>query len=202
MCQNLAVVAYFVLGPVIADRSLGGPSAWGLIAAGMAAGAITGGIVALRVEPARPLLAGNLAFALTALPLLALAVPLPLWAVVAAAFVSGVGGLFLDALWRASMQQLIPGPVLARVESYDWLISTVAAPIGLALVGPLAAETGNAPTLLLASALIVVPLGLTALVPGIRAVRRLSDGRIVGPRPGVRAAPGPQPVADWESQPR
>ncbi|MET1074473.1 MAG: MFS transporter [Umezawaea sp.] len=196
MFQNLAVVAYFVLGPVIADRALGGPSAWGLIASGMAVGAITGGIVAMRVEPSRPLLAGNLAFALTALPLLALAVPLPLWAVVVAAFVSGVGGMFLDALWRASMQQLIPGPVLSRVESYDWLISTVAAPVGLALVGPLAEETGDAPTLLLAAVLIIVPLSLTALVPGIRAVRRLSDGRIVGPEPGVRAAPEPQPVAD------
>ncbi|PRY44823.1 MFS transporter [Umezawaea tangerina] len=196
MFQNLAVVAYFVLGPVIADQSLGGPSAWGFIAASMAVGAITGGVVALRVEPSRPLLAGNLAFALTALPLLALAVPMPLVVVAVAAFVSGVGGMFLDALWRASMQQLIPGPVLSRVESYDWLISTVAAPIGLALVGPLAIRTGNTSTLVLAAALIIVPLGLTALVPGIRAVRRLSDGRIVGPGQETRPALEPQPVAD------
>jgi MFS family permease len=196
MFQNLAVVAYFVLGPVIADESLGGPSAWGLIAAGFAAGAILGGILALRLEPARPLLAGNLALILTALPLLALAVPLPLWAVVVAAFISGTGDLFLDALWRASLQQLIPGEVLSRVDSYDWMISTVAAPIGLALVGPLAAATSETSTLLLAAAMIVIPCALTALVPGIRAVRRLPDGRIVGPQQDVPAAPQAQPVAD------
>ena len=196
MFQNLAVAAYFVLGPAISDSSLGGPQAWGLIAAGFAAGAIVGGIVALRVEPSRPLLVGNLALTLTALPLLALAVPMPLWAVVAAAFVSGTADLFLDALWRASMQQLIPGAVLARVESYDWLISTIAAPVGLALVGPLAAQTGDAPTLVLAAAMIVIPCALTALVPGIRAVRRLSDGRIVGPARDVPAAPTARALSD------
>ncbi|MGI5426023.1 hypothetical protein [Streptomyces sp. CA-179760] len=63
------------------------------------------------------------------------------------------------------------------------MISTVAAPIGLALVGPLAAQTGNAETLLIAAAMIVIPCGLTPLVPGIRAVRRTSDGRITGPAP-------------------
>lgn len=198
MFQNLAVVAYFVLGPAIADESLGGPSAWGLIAAGYAAGAIAGGMVALRVEPARPLVAGNLAFALTALPLLALAVPLPVWAVMAAAFVGSMGGMFLDALWRASLQQLIPGEVLSRVDSYDWMLSTIAAPIGLALVGPLADATSKPSTLLLGAALIVVPLSLTVLIPGIRAVRRLPDGRIVGPQQKVAAVPQPQPqpVAD------
>jgi hypothetical protein len=181
--QNLAVTAYYVLGPAIADESLGGPSAWGVIAAGWAAGAIVGGLTALRVEPSRPLLVGNLTLVLTALPLLALAVPAPLWAVVASAFLSGGATLFLGALWQASMQQLIPDEVRSRVESYDWLISTAAAPAGLALVGPIAAQTGETQTLLVAAAMIVIPCGLTALVPGIRAVRRTPDGRITGPRP-------------------
>ncbi|MFI6053460.1 MFS transporter [Streptomyces violascens] len=197
MFQNLAVVAYFVLGPAIADESLGGASSWGLIAAGYAAGAIVGGVVALRLSPVRPLIAGNLAFALTALPLLALAVPLPLWAIVVAAFISNMGGMFLDAVWRASLQQLIPGEVLSRVDSYDWMISTVAAPVGLALVGPLATATSKTSTLLGAAAMIVIPLSLTVLIPGVRAVRRLPDGRIVGPgKPVAAAVPEAQPVAD------
>lgn len=195
--QNLAIVAYFVLGPAIADESLGGPAAWGLIAAGYAAGSISGGLVALRLNPVRPLIAGNLAFALTALPLLALAVPMPAWAVMVTAFVGGTGGMFLDAVWRASLQQLIPDEVLSRVDSYDWMISTVAAPIGLVLVGPLAATTSNSSTLLIAAVAIVVPLSLTVLIPGVRAVRRLPDGRTVGPQPrGAALAPQPQPVAE------
>lgn len=196
MMQNLAVVAYFVLGPAIADKSLGGPSSWGLIAAGYAAGAIVGGLVALRLSPARPLVAGNLAFALTALPLLALAVPLPLWMIVIAAFVANMGGMFLDALWRASLQNLIPGQVLSRVDSYDWLISTIAAPIGLAVVGPIAEATSERSTLIVAAALIVVPLSLTVLIPGVRQIRRLPDGKIVGPGRGSVAEPEPQPAAN------
>jgi hypothetical protein len=183
MLQNLAVAAYYVLGPAIADESLGGPSAWGIIVSGFAAGAITGGVVALKLEPSRPLIAGNLALALTALPLLAFAVPLPLWAMVGSAFLSGAATLFLDALWQASMQQLIPAEVMSRVESYDWLISTIAAPLGLALVGPLANQTGQTQTLLIAAVMIVIPCSLTPLVPGIRAVRRAPDGKITGPVP-------------------
>lgn len=183
MLQNLAVAAYYVLGPAIADKSLGGPSAWGVIVSGFAAGALTGGFVALKLEPSRPLIVGNLALALTALPLLAFAVPMPLWAVVGSAFISGAATLFLDALWQASMQQLIPAEVMSRVESYDWLISTIAAPLGLALVGPLANQTGQAQTLLIAVVMIVIPCSLTPLVPGIRAVRRAPDGKITGPVP-------------------
>ncbi|MGI5426022.1 MFS transporter [Streptomyces sp. CA-179760] len=108
MLQNLAVAAYYVLGPAIADKSLGGPSAWGIIVAGWAAGALTGGLIALKLEPRRPLVVGNLALILTALPLLALAVPTSLWIVVGAAFLSGTATLFLDAVWQASMQQMIP----------------------------------------------------------------------------------------------
>ncbi|AXE75896.1 MFS transporter [Streptomyces atratus] len=181
MLQNLAVAAYYVLGPAIADKSLGGPSAWGAIVAGWAAGAIAGGFIALKLEPRRPLIVGNLALILTALPLLALAVPTPLWTVVGTAFLSGAATMFLDALWQASMQQMIPAEVLSRVDSYDWMLSTLAAPLGLALVGPLAAQTGNAQTLLIAAAMIVIPCGLTPLVPGIRAVRRSPDGVITGP---------------------
>jgi len=48
---NFAVPAYLVLGPVIASKMLGGASAWGAISASQAAGAVAGGIIALRVRP-------------------------------------------------------------------------------------------------------------------------------------------------------
>ena len=188
---NLAIAAYYVLGPAVAQESLGGASAWGIISAGWAAGTVVGGIVALRVEPGRPLIAGNLALLFTALPLLALAGPAPLWVIVAGAFVSGVALLFLDSMWNASLQQLIPDAVLSRVNSYDWMVSTVAAPIGLALVGPLADRTGDTSALVTAAVMIILPCGLTVLVPGIRAVRRTPDGRIVGP--SLPEAVHPQP---------
>src|SRR6202020_1964711 len=48
--------AFSVLGPVVAQRHLGGPAAWGAITAADATGLIAGGIVSLRLTPRRPML--------------------------------------------------------------------------------------------------------------------------------------------------
>jgi len=58
---NLVVLApFFVLGPLVALRSLGGPTAWAAIATAYASGAVAGGLVGLRWRPRRPLLAATL----------------------------------------------------------------------------------------------------------------------------------------------
>jgi MFS family permease len=178
---NLAVPAYFVLGPVIAARSLGGASAWGAICASWAAGAVLGGMVALRAAPKRPLVAANLALALPILPLLALVSPLATWQVSVAAALSGGGMVFVNSVWETTMQQLIPTAVLSRVDSYDWLISLVVTPIGYVAVGPLALHAGDTAVLAGAAILLGVTCGLTVLIPGIRAVRRTPGGTTVGP---------------------
>ena len=177
---NFAIPAYLVLGPVIAARMLGGASAWGVIAAAWAAGEAAGGIVALRARPGRPLVAANLALVLTALPLLALAWPLATWSIGVAAAVSGGGLAFLSVTWATTTQQLIPGQVLSRVVSYDWLISLLAMPAGFAIVGPLAAEFGDPLVLVWASVLLAVPALMIALLPAVRGVRRTADGGVAG----------------------
>ncbi|HVB43679.1 MAG TPA: MFS transporter [Streptosporangiaceae bacterium] len=176
---NFAIPAYYVLGPVIAARMLGGASAWGAISASWAAGAVAGGLIALRVRPRRPLVVGNLALVLGALPLLALARPLGTWQIAIAAAFGCAGMIFLNTAWAAAMQQLIPEQVRSRVDSYDWLISLVVMPAGFAAVGPLAAWAGTASTLVGAALVLAVPCALVVLVPGIRAVRRTADGVIV-----------------------
>jgi MFS family permease len=180
---NFAVPAYFVLGPVIAARSLGGASAWGAICASWAAGAVLGGIVALRAAPKRPLVAANLALALPILPLLALVSPLATWQVSVAAALSGGGMVFVNSVWETTLQQLIPAAVLSRVDSYDWLISLVVMPIGYVAVGPLALQAGDTAVLAGAAILLGVTCGLTVLIPGVRAVRRTPEGTTVGPPP-------------------
>ena len=180
---NFAVPAYFVLGPVIAARSLGGASAWGAICASWAAGAVLGGIVALRAAPKRPLIAANLALALPILPLLALVSPLATWQVSVAAALSGGGMVFVNSVWEATMQQLIPAAVLSRVDSYDWLISLVVMPIGYVAVGPLSLHAGDTAVLIGAAILLGVTCGLTVLIPGVRAIRRTPGGTTVGPPP-------------------
>src|SRR5713101_2441131 len=132
---NFAIPAYLVLGPVIASKMLGGASAWGAISASQAAGAVAGGIIALRVRPIRPLVAGTLALVLGVLPLLALAPPLATWQIAVAAALGGAGLVFLNSVWAATMQELIPDQVRSRVDSYDWLISLVVMPAGFAIAG-------------------------------------------------------------------
>ncbi|MGB6453042.1 MAG: MFS transporter [Streptosporangiaceae bacterium] len=186
-CYNFAVPAGLVLGPVIAARQLGGASAWGAISASFAAGAVAGGIIGLRIRPRRPLMVANLAGVTGGLPALAFAPPLATWLICVASALAGAGLLVLNSVWSATMQQLIPDQVRSRVDSYDWLISLVAMPAGFALVGPLARVIGDAATLTAAAVIVSVPVGLIVLVPGVRAVRRNSDGSITGPAPRPRA---------------
>lgn len=178
---NFAIPAYYVLGPVIAAARLGGASAWGAISASWAAGAVAGGLIALRVRPRRPLVAGNLALVLGVLPLLALAGSLSTWEIGVAAAFGSAGMIFLNTAWAATMQELIPDQVRSRVDSYDWLISLVVMPAGFAIVGPIAARAGDAVTLVGAAAVLAVPSALVALLPAIRAVRRNAEGGIVDP---------------------
>jgi Transmembrane secretion effector len=193
---NFAIPVLWVLGPVIAARSLGGASAWGAIAASWSAGSVIGAIVALRFKPRRPLVAANLALVLTALPVLALVPPLPVWAIAAADGVGGLGLMLLNTLWISTMQQLIPDQVRSRVDSYDWLISLAVMPTGYAIVGLVAARFGDPVTLIVGALLLGVPGALAAvLIPGIRAVRRTKDGIIVGPPPRA----GGQPVPAMEN---
>ena len=184
---NFAIPALWVLGPLIATRHLGGPSAWGAIVGCFAVGSVTGGLVSLRVRLRRPLVAANLALALTALPVLALVQPLPTWAIGIAAVAGGLGLAFLNTVWISTMQQLIPDEVRSRVDSYDWLISLAVMPVGYALIGPAASRFGTTAALVGAAVLLGVPGCLTTLIPGIRAVRRTAEGTLVEPatqRPG------------------
>lgn len=176
---NFAIPAYFVLGPVIAATMLGGPSAWGAICASWAVGAVAGGIISLRFRPRRPLVVGNLALTLGALPLLALAPPLATWEIGIAAALGGGAMVFMNSVWTTTMQELFPDQVRSRVDSYDWLISLVVMPVGFAIIGPLAARAGDMVTLVGDALILAVPCILVVLHPGIRAVRRNTEGEIV-----------------------
>jgi MFS family permease len=50
---TLAWCAFSVLGPVVADRDLGGAAVWGTVMAALGVGALAGGVIAIRVKPRR-----------------------------------------------------------------------------------------------------------------------------------------------------
>lgn len=176
---NFAIAAFFVLGPVVAKQHLGGASAWGLIAASLGVGSVIGGLIALRITPRRPLIVANLALTLAALQILALVPPLPTVAIMGACVLGFTGLTFLNEVWYGVVPQLIPSDVLARASSFDWLLSLIAMPAGLAICGPVADRIGIPSTLIAAAVILALPSFLIVLHPGVRSVRRTPEGLIV-----------------------
>lgn len=173
---NLAWGAVAVLGPLVAERELGGAAVWGLIAAGGGAGGIVGGVVALRWRPSRPLLVSHAVVLAMGLHLLAFALPLPVAALVAWSAVVHVSMVLGNSLWETFLQLAVPTDRLSRVGSYDWMVSLVFMPLGFALWGPLAGRIGVRETLLLAAGLFAASKLAVLLVPDIRHARSLAPG--------------------------
>jgi multisubunit Na+/H+ antiporter MnhG subunit len=163
--------ALLVLGPLVAKEELGGAGPWGAILAVESAGAVLGGIFALRVRFARPLVACQLLVLPAGLLLLTLSVPLPVALIATTAFVSGIGFAFGDALWMSTLQRFVPEHALSRISSFDWLGSVALNPLGYALIGPLAAAVGTAETLAVAGVLNMCVTVSVALVPSVRNLR-------------------------------
>lgn len=171
-----------VLGPVVADRELGGAEAWGLILTAEGVGLLAGGLVGLRWRPRRMLLVATGAILLSPLTLVALGAELALPLIMAAAFLAGVGIETFVLLWQTAMQQEIPQDKLSRVYSYDALGSFALIPVGLAVAGPVADAIGVQATLWAAAA---VAVGVTLPVLLVRDVRTLERD------PALPATPTP-----------
>jgi len=162
---------YGVLGPVVAQRDLGGAPAWSVVLGGESLGMLAGVFVALRIRPRRPILLGvALTIPLALAPLL-LGLRAPLLVVAAGAFVGGFCIDIFAVLWDTAMQREIPADALSRVSSYDALGSLMFGPIGLLAAGPLASQVGPRPALIAAAATVVVPSLLALAAPGVRRLR-------------------------------
>ncbi|GAA3086923.1 MFS transporter [Streptomyces rectiviolaceus] len=165
---NGAAAVLMTLGPVIAVEELGGEGTWIAILQAGAFGLLGGSLLAGRARPKRPVLAANLGLATYALPLALLAAEAPTPAVIAAYGIAQAGLGFLSPIWETSVQAAIPPGALARVTSYDWLLSLAAMPLAYVL-GPLAADAwGTATPLWIAAAVVGVACAGTAVVPGVR----------------------------------
>jgi len=193
--SNMAFAVFEVLGPVLALRRLGGASGWGLVSSGLTVGALLGGLVTMWYRARRPVSFGMATSMLLAAPILALAIRLPLYAVVICAAIGVCGGMILNNNWDTAIQQLIPNEVLARFRSYDYLLAFVAMPVGYAVAGPLQSAFGADDVLLAAAAVVLTANFVPAVLPKVRAVVRHKDGTITGPqdrtRPGTPLAETP-----------
>lgn len=173
MIQLLFVIGpWEVLLPVIARRDLGGNGAFALILSVYAAGAVCGALAAGRIRTRVPGVVALLALMAWPPFFIALVGPAPIAVVLVLAFAAGVGEELFEVLWTTALQRDVPGDVLARVISLDYLGSYAFMPIGLALAGP-ATDVLGAEAVLIAGAVVAAITTLPLLAVG--SVRRLSS---------------------------
>ena len=162
---------YGLIGPMVANQSMGGSPDWGFVMAAFGVGTLCGGFVALRIDVVRPMLvATNCVFAY-AMPALLLAYSTAVWPIALATFLHGVCGQVFAVLWYTTLHRKIPHDALSRVSAYDNLGSIVLAPLGIVAAGFLLESLGTRTTLLIAVALVVVPTALALLVRDVRQMR-------------------------------
>jgi hypothetical protein len=182
----LVLAPFWVLTPIVAKDELGGAGAYATILAAMGIGSILGGIVALRVEPPRPL-AAAFAMVLLEVPLyLAVAGAAPVALIAAFAFVGATGLNFASTLWLTVLQANVPERALSRVSSYDWLGSLVFLPVGYLLAGPVAAVVGTAETLVFAAVWTLVSTSVLLSLEAVRSVRRARRKPALEPAAALR----------------
>lgn len=165
---NGAAAVLMTVGPALFLSDLGGKGVWVVFLQTGAVGLLLGSLVAGRVRTRRPVLTANLGGALYALPLCLLAAHAPVAVCVTAYGIAMAGLGYLNPVWETAVQSAVPAHALARVTSYDWLLSLGATPLGYALA-PLAASAWGAEVPLGTAGVLVGAACLaTALVPGVR----------------------------------
>ena len=165
-----------VLGPVVADRELGGADDWGLIAAAMGIGVIFGSAAAGRFRPARPMFVAVILSIGPGLFAVALGLTLPVIAIAAVAFVAGLTHGNLEVVWVTAIQQRVTPAALARVSAYDALGSFIFMPIGFAIAGPASDAYGVREVLFVAAGFALLSSVVVAMLPAIRGFRALAAG--------------------------
>ncbi len=177
---NMVASGFPVLGALVAKQRLGGAGAWAAILAARAAGGLIGATSLLRIAPRRPLVVALVACSATAVPTVLLGIPAPVAVLVPVALVAGIGPMVFNTLWETTLQRHVPEQALSRVSSYDWIGSLALAPVGYALVAPLAGAIGTSSTLYICGA---IEFALTMSLLGVGEIRAL------GPTPQDRPAP-------------
>lgn len=166
-----------VLLPCLVRNEYGdGAGGYGAILAASGIGAIAVALVlGQRGLPRRHVLAMFCGWGLSFASLALFALTTELWLALAIGAASGVAMTIGDVVWGTLLQTHVPGRMLGRVSSVDWLISFGLVPVSLALAGPAAAAFGVEATMIGAGTFAVVVFLAFLAVPGVREPEAWSD---------------------------
>ena len=140
--SNLSIACYFVLGPLVVERSSAARRPGASSSPAGRSAAWSGSAIALRWKPERPLVAAFLAMLSVSVQLLALVPPVPVPALMVAAAFALASISLGNVLWETMIQQHVPKETISRVSALDWSISLVFMPLGYTAAGPLAEAIG------------------------------------------------------------
>ena len=167
-----------VLVPYRIKHELGlGAATFGAVLAAGGLGRVAGAIaIGQRGLPRRHVTVMYLSWALATAAIAGYAVASERWQLMAIAAVAGLLEGTGAIVWGTLMQTRVPGHLLGRVASLDWMVSTALIPLSFALAGPLGEAFGAQAVLLGAGAAGLV-FGLAFLfVPGVRDPERTPAG--------------------------
>ena len=172
-CYSVIVLpAIFVLGPVLADREMGGARAWSIITAGFGVGALLGNFVLLRWRPRHALRIASLMLIGSSCQAGIIGSGLGVWVIAGLEVLAGVCVTLFFTLWDTTLQEHIPDRALSRVSSYDYLLSVGCIPVGNIVAGLVSSAVGLRPALIGMSVLGIGASVVVAAVPSIRHLRR------------------------------
>jgi DHA3 family tetracycline resistance protein-like MFS transporter len=160
-----AVAPWFVLLPIALIPR--GTTAYAIAITAFAAGGLLGSAIPLRWKPRAIGRAALLSQLFFALPLVALALDLPLSVIAAACVIGGFGADLGSILFITGLQRGVPTDVVGRVTALASLGSVALIPAGFAISGALAPAIGIKPMLLFGAFVILVSSALALRTRGV-----------------------------------
>jgi len=164
-----------VLAPVQMKEALGGARDLGLMLFAFGAGNIGGVLVSLRLKPKHPLIVAMGGMPIVGAWIIGTAVPFHIGVLMLLAFVSGIAMDLFYVMWMTMFQTHVPEESLSRVSAYDALGSTVFAPFGLFLAGPIAHWIGTSETLYIAGVIAIVMAGAALFNKDVRRLKPIAE---------------------------
>jgi MFS family permease len=134
---------------IVKNRLHGNASDLGLVfAAGGVASVLTAFALGQLGLPKRFMTFMYLSWSVASFSLVGFAFAHALWQAAASAAIESAGISALLVAWYTAVQHRVPGSLLGRVSSLDWMISASLVPLSFALTGPVAGALGARTTLL------------------------------------------------------
>lgn len=162
---------YSIVGPLIAERELGGPKPWSFILAAWGLGSILGVLFAGKFRPTHPIRFILMAQFPMVLWMFALGHTNSLLLIALCALAAGFAIDLFYVIWITTIQQHVAKASLSKVLAYDAWGAMAMAPLIMGFAGPLSEEFGTTSTLNLLALLFLIAMLLPFLVKEVRQIR-------------------------------